>query len=40
MSDCVITTACGDATSAASTLSVCPVDFDYDGFVTGFEAGC
>ena len=37
--DCVITTDCGDATSAASTLSVCLVDFNCDDFVDFFDYG-
>ncbi len=46
--DCVITTDCGNATSAAAILSICPVDincddfvdfFDYGDFVNAFESG-
>ena len=32
---CVVSNSCGSVTSAAATLTVCPADFDCDGFVTG-----
>ncbi len=46
--DCVVTNACASNTSDGAVLTVCPPDFDCDGFVTGadfdqfvqaFEAG-
>jgi len=46
--DCVVTNACGSLTSNPATLTVCAADFtcdgfvdgfDYDAFVTAFEAG-
>lgn len=46
--DCIVTNACGSVTSNAASLTICATDFDcdgtvdffdYDSFVTAFEAG-